>query len=164
MNLGMNEIARVGSFVIGGGLVAGGYKMLEVYNDQRQSRPLRVETDAIQKNELLYSLFSEIDEKVADVDPVAFIQAVDATDRLIFVVNAIESGGVDVPSTDKEEAYQFNSRAKRSIVRLNTSLRNSEMPPDVIVQFKKKFKLIIEELDKYLLIVVRLCRKKENMH
>ena len=168
MEVTNNDIARIGGFGIAGALMAGAYKIMLIYAEQKMAVPLCVPVDALSGDEILMDLLSSVESIALAIDRVAIIQLIDSLDRLVYLRIQIQHNPdiSIVPDTDKEEAHVLCQRAKRSLLRIIDSCKAEPVgtiEPATNVKLLRFCRDISESIDEHMVAIIRTCNKHINM-
>jgi hypothetical protein len=159
MKLSLRDVSDIGLFGLGGLLVAGAYQTVVIYMQKTSGGALETATEAIQHHDpKLLVLLLELEKRTKALDPVAFVRAVDAIDRLVFLRARLEQ--VVPQSGDRELAVDYMKCAETSMQRVVKEVE-AVLPARGIVELQKLFIQVVEQLELHMHTIFVLTRETE---
>ena len=155
------DIRDIASFGVGGLLAASLYQAINIVWTRRMGMRLTsIPTDALHQDAILNNLFVELENSVKEYDPIAFVRAIDAADRLVFLRLQLQSGRAQPIIQDGIEAFLVHRRCGDSLRRLLLCIEKS-MSPRTVVGIQGIFTRISEVLDEHLSAIMTLTAEEK---
>ncbi len=162
MNISKTDMKNVSGYAIGGAAMAALYQLCSIYASRRVLPKLDTEVDAIYHDQKLTHVLKDLEMQCKVVDPVAFIRAVDALDRLVFLrmVMCTEDSTMIPTSLDLDMALKHFTLFKVNMQRLTESVEE-RLEPRVIIRAQSTIKDVYESAQQHLATIVRRVDAKK---
>ena len=161
MKVGKNDLFSIVCYGLGSALIGSTYQLGSVYLKSKIPT-LSVETEALDKDHGLLLLFQQLDE-CKKYDEVAFIRAVDAADRLVFVrfkLESMASAGLH----ERNAGYAHFKSVQTNVKRLVESMRaDGNCSPQSVTSYSKMCASVIERAEAHLVHIMKLTKTAEEM-
>jgi hypothetical protein len=158
MRVATPDVKQIVLYSLGGMVVAGVYGVIDLFVKRSIGGALEVPTESIQIHDrALLLLLLELEDRCKALDEVAFVRAVDAIDSLVFLRARLQTENVDMLLSDRVDAFMHFKRGEDSLARL-WSVVEADMPAREVVYLQKRFKQVIEEIEKHIAAIFLITR------